>query len=288
MAVYERTYRGYAGTLTPEWSRFLVLSRYAMQKVFASRIFLLFFVGCYLPALFVLALIYLSHNLKVLEFLGIRASDLALVDAALFRNLLSFQGLFLGLVMALIVAPGLVSTERAHNALPLYLSRPLNRAEYVTGKLLVLFALLSAVTWVPGLFLFAVQSYLAGGAWLAEHLRIAVGIFVGSWIWIVMLSLISVAASASSERKASARIVLFGLFFILSFLSGAIEGGLGLRWGQNLNLFRVTDVLWAWLFGLPAEGWWPSVGSAWASVVVACALALAVLARRVRAYHVVR
>ena len=46
MAVYERTYKGYEGEQTPEWSRFLVIPRYAYQQVFASKAFIVFLVIC--------------------------------------------------------------------------------------------------------------------------------------------------------------------------------------------------------------------------------------------------
>ena len=39
MAVYERTYRPYQGTLTPERTRFLVLPRYAYREIFRTKLF---------------------------------------------------------------------------------------------------------------------------------------------------------------------------------------------------------------------------------------------------------
>ena len=38
MAVYKRSYRGYAGPLTPTWSRFAILPRYAYRDLFQSKI----------------------------------------------------------------------------------------------------------------------------------------------------------------------------------------------------------------------------------------------------------
>ena len=47
MAVYEQTYRRYAGKLTPEWSRFLIIPRHAYRGVFSSKLFTAFFVVCF-------------------------------------------------------------------------------------------------------------------------------------------------------------------------------------------------------------------------------------------------
>ncbi len=37
MAVYKSNYGRYSGELTPAWSRFLILPRYAFREVFQSR-----------------------------------------------------------------------------------------------------------------------------------------------------------------------------------------------------------------------------------------------------------
>lgn len=47
MAVYKRTYRGYAGEMTPAWSRFLVIPRYAYRSLFQSKMLVAFFVLCF-------------------------------------------------------------------------------------------------------------------------------------------------------------------------------------------------------------------------------------------------
>ena len=51
-----------------------------------------------------------------------------------------------------------MSPDLRNNGLPLYLSRPFSRTEYVLGKMSVLLILLSAITWVPGLLLFLFQA----------------------------------------------------------------------------------------------------------------------------------
>ena len=51
MAVYEHTYKQYAGPLTPEWSRFLIIPRHAFRDVFKSKLFTAFFAICFVPLL---------------------------------------------------------------------------------------------------------------------------------------------------------------------------------------------------------------------------------------------
>src|SRR6185312_16272638 len=130
MAVYDRNFGIYQGVRTPTWSRFLILPRYAYQEVFQSRLFVTFLGFCCL-----------------LPFAGL------LINAAFFRRGLEFQG-FLCFVLALMVGPALISPDLRNNGLPLYLSRPFSRTEYVLGKTAVLALLMSAITWIPGLLLF--------------------------------------------------------------------------------------------------------------------------------------
>ena len=48
MAVYKKTYRPYEGVLTPGWSRFLVLTRYAFEDLRRSRFLTVFYLGSFL------------------------------------------------------------------------------------------------------------------------------------------------------------------------------------------------------------------------------------------------
>jgi hypothetical protein len=287
VAVYERAYRGYSGAYTPEWSRFIVLPRYGLEGIFASRFFLAFFVACFIPVLALLIMIYLSHNAKVLQLLGATPADMTLIDAPLFMAFLAFEGKFLGFLLALIVGPALISPDMLNNALPLYLSRPFNRTEYILGKLSVLVLLLSAITWVPYLLLFALQGYMSGWEWTRERLYIPVAIFVGSWAWILSVSLISLAVAAVFKRKLWARVFLFVTLSALGAFGAILAEGLGLWFGHNLNVFQMNVVIWGELFRTPVKPA-PPLWSAWATLILACAISLRILYRKVRAYEVVR
>src|SRR5256886_8865369 len=63
MAVYKRSYHGYAGPVTSEWSRFAIIPRYAYRGLFRSKIMTAFFVICFIPPLVFLFLIYLANNI---------------------------------------------------------------------------------------------------------------------------------------------------------------------------------------------------------------------------------
>ena len=138
MAVYERTWRRYTGRAdaASAW-RFLVITRYALGEAFASRIFTAFYAACFLPTLVGLFLVYLSHNLGLLEQIGLTEELMGGLTMTFFQYLFMWQAVP-AFFVAVILAPGLVAPDLANNALPLYLSRPINRRDYVLGKMAVL------------------------------------------------------------------------------------------------------------------------------------------------------
>src|SRR5437870_3736029 len=195
MAVYKRRYRPYHGPLTPERSRFLVLTRYAFAGLFRSRVFVLLFVLALVPTLFFAAYIFLANNSAVQQFLQFHVAGGFAVENKFFFTLTMIQTQ-LAFLLNCWVCPTLVAGDLVNGALPLFLSRPFSRPEYVLGKCAVIALLLSVVTWVPGLILFSLQAGLAEGGWTWSHLWMVVPIVCCSAVWILMLSLISLAVSA--------------------------------------------------------------------------------------------
>ncbi|MDH3283911.1 MAG: hypothetical protein OEQ13_04160 [Acidobacteriota bacterium] len=288
MAVYERAYRGYAGPVTPTWSRFLIIPRYAYQRVLASRVFVAFLCLCFVFPLGAAAFIYVAHNLDKLAELGLAIDATSLINIGGVHGLgfLRVQAALLGFVLAMIVAPTLISADMRNNGLPLYLSRPFSRLEYMAGKFSVLAILLSAITWVPGLVLFAMQSYLAGREWLLDNWRLGAGLLAGSLIWIVAISLVSLAVSAFVRLKILARASLFGIFFMAGGVADAFNGMSDTVWGDLVSLGALGNAVWSSLLGIETESTIPAAG-AWAALIVVSSFCAGLLYWRIRAYEVV-
>lgn len=288
MAVYDRGYRGYRGkALTPYWSRSLVLSRYALRDVFASRFFLVFFCACFIWPLMCTFYIYLQYNLKALDvvpFLREIIQSLK-IDTFFFRFAFLQSQSMLAFLVAMVVGPALLSADMRNNAMPLYLSRPLNRFDYAFGKWLVLALLLSAITWVPGLALFFLQAYFAGSAWFFEHLQIALGLFLGSWVWIFLLSLFALALSAWVKWKLWARAFYLGAFVLVLIIAEIFKAWYGTWYGGLMSPFDVVNSVWSQLFAMEAEGGVPAA-AAWLALFAFWGLCLGLLFRRIRAYEV--
>ena len=286
MAVYERTWRRYAGALSPIRSRFLVVTRYALTDAFASRFFTAFYALCFLPSLFGLLFIYLSHNVALLQQLGMPSDLMEVLPARFFMFLFSWQTIPAFLI-AVIVSPSLISADLTNNALPLYLSRPIDRRDYVLGKMAVLAILLSPVTWVMGLAIFVLQAYLEGGTWWSDNYRIGLAYVVGHLAWILVVSLLSLAISAWVKYKPAARGALFGILFILAAFATAVNAVTGTAMGDLVNLATAINSVVMNLFGAPTSSDLP-VFFNWLTLAGTCLFSIWLLRLKLRAHEVVR
>lgn len=123
MAVYKRTYKGYAGALTPEWSRFMILPRYSYARLFQSKFLVMFLVACAIYPLGVAGFIYIAHNLSFIKALNVQAGNFLEVSEKTFVYYCNFQAA-MAYLLTTIVGPTLVSPDVVNNAMPLYLCRP--------------------------------------------------------------------------------------------------------------------------------------------------------------------
>lgn len=305
MAVYEQTYKRYAGPLTPEWSRFLIIPRHAFRSVFSSKLFTAFFVICFLPLLVEAILIYLHHNFSAIASMKINVRELVPIDAFFFQTFISIQGGF-AFFVALLVGPPLVSRDLRNNALPLYLCRPFTRTEYVLGKMSVILILLSVVTWVPQLLLFLFQSYLEGFAWFKANVWMINAIVLGGLVWALLLALLTQTISALVKWRVVASGILLGIFFIPTVFGAFVNEVFRTRWGNIISLGALIHNVTSGLFGTfdrtfdvvrfrDFEGtiteiqmFEPPLWASWMVLFLICAVCLAVLSWKVKAYEVVR
>lgn len=291
MAVYDRIYRRYQGPVTSQTWRFLVLPHYIFKDIFKSKLLVFFYAFCFVYPFILGVSIYLRNNLDILkQYFPEDALAQFQVNAGTFESFLYSQG-FLAFLLTLVIGPGLISRDLANNGLPLYLSRPISRVQYVLGKLSVIFILLSGISWVPGLMLFALQSSLAEGSWMTQHLRVAAGMTLGAWVWILFLAVIALALSAWVKWRPVAAFLMFmffagGSFFAvilnLLFFRGARER----PWGYLVDPGHLIRIVWSGLLGTEAPDG-PPVLLAWIALAAMAAFLLFVLNRKLRAYEVV-
>jgi ABC-2 type transport system permease protein len=286
MSVVDRSYRAYAGSLTSERTRFLILTRFALKNAVSARLVQLLLTVSVMASLVFLVIIYLHHNLNAIAAFEIRLDRLIPIDERFFYAFLQTQTA-IGFLITALVGPGLISADLAHGALPLYLARPLSRSEYILGKGLALAIILSLVTWLPGLLLVVFQSFLTAD-WFGAHARIAPAVFLGASAWIVMLTLLVLAISAWVRWRPVAGAMLFGVAAIGTGLGAAIALTLDLPAGYMLSPAMLFRTAWTGLLGLPLDDMPFGPGLAWIGIAGFATLSLGLLSLRVKPQEVVR
>src|SRR5215472_16012138 len=293
MAVYRRSYKPYEGGTTSDRWRCLVLTRYGFGGLFDSRPFTGAFFLSFVPFLLAFAMIYMAHSETVRALLKMRGPNPREINNYFFLGFLAVES-WISFLLITWQGPQLVAVDLATNALGLILGRPISRTEYVLGKFLVIATLLSVITWIPTLLLFFLNAGMAGNGWIWSHFWMLGSILLASWMWIAIVGLVALAASAWLKWRVAASALMLAFFFVGPGFGTAINATLGTNWGHMLDVLYAVKLIWVGLFRVPVSTaetlnmlgiplW-----AAWCSVAATCGLSLFLLNRRLKAREVVR
>ena len=290
MAVYKRTYSTYSGPLTTQLQRMGVLVRYGVAEAWSTKVTAVLFTVCYVPTLLFMLTIYLTNN-PAARLLAGPNLRLVTIDSHFFLIALQIQ-CWLALALTAWISPRLVSADLADNALPILLSHPISRFEYVMGKLVVLLTCLSLVTWVPVLLLFLFQAYSSAVPWAGAHLFLAFGTLAGALIWICFLSLLSLALSSWVKWRVVATGLIFAAVFVPAGIGTIFNAVVRTRWGSLINIPFVMSTLWQRLLQVVPNRFeirepLPTAAMA-IMLLIVCGGCVTALNARIRAREVVR
>ncbi len=285
MAIYKRGYQRYQGPITDRWARFMVLPRFAWQRIFQQRLVVSLIIAAMIWPLLCAIFIYLTNHGELLKGLSGQFKSFVEVNGNFFLAFMYVQAAF-AVFLASLTGPGLIAPDLVNNALPLYFSRPLTRLDYALGRLTTLSGLLSLITWVPGLLLFGMQVGMAGGEWFRANWKLGCGMVAGFALWVLLISLVAMASSAYARIRAISGGLVLGFFFMLGGISGVINGIFRVAWGNALNPTWASYRIWCALLGVsPNAG--PGV-AACASVLLSIMFLLAlVIGRKLRPIEVI-
>ncbi len=251
MAVHKRGYQRYDGPLTGHWARLMVLPRFAWEGLMRDRrIIMIFILALFWPTA-CLMFIYLSNHTELLLGFGDSFKEFLKIDSGFFVKFMNTQGMF-AVWLATFAGPSLIAPDLANGALPLYFSRPLSRPRYVLSRMLVLAGVLSPVTWMPGVVLFAVQSSLAGWSWAADNWMLGVGILFGFLLWMVFVSLVAMTSSAYVRWRVVSGGLVIGFFFVLGGAAEVTRAILRADWPVALSPTHAANRIWRAMLGAEA------------------------------------
>ncbi len=286
MAVYRHGYTRYDGELTSHLTRLLVLPKFAWQQLMKQRLVTSILVFSMFWPIACGVFVYIANRADLLQDFGLDVPDLLVVNANFFILFMYVQSSF-AIVLAALAGPSLIAPDLANGALPLYFSRPLSRSDYVVARMLALVGLLSAVTWVPGVLLFLMQSSIAGWAWFAANWMLGVGIFFGFLLWILLVGLVALAASAYVKWRIVAGALVLGVFFVMAGASELTNQVLRVRWASAFNPGAAMNQVWNSMLGVDPLAAVPGTPACLLALGAMVAVLLLVIERRLRPVQVV-
>jgi ABC-2 type transport system permease protein len=219
MPIHDQGYRRYQGGRAPGGRAWAVIARAGVRTMLGKRAFLGLLLISWFPFFVRAVQLYAAANLPQAAFLA--------PTPELFRQFLDQQEIF-EFFITVFAGAGLIANDRRANALQIYLSKPLTRAEYAFGKLAILTGFLLLVTWVPAMMLLLVQVAFAGNfTFFSSNVYLFPAITVFSCVQVLtigsaMLALSSLSNSARYVGILYAALLFFSqaLFRVLQFVTG--------------------------------------------------------------------
>ena len=276
--IHDQGYRRYGGLKARTGTGWMVITRAGIRNQFGKRAFLGLVLLSWLPFFVRAVQIYAAANLPQAQFLALTGET--------FRQFLDQQQIFVFFI-TVYVGAGLIANDRRANALQIYLSKPLTRAEYIFGKLAILMFFLLLVTWVPAIVLLIVQISFAGNfTFLRNNLYLFPAITVFSFIMVTMVAAAMLALSSLSKSSRYVAILYSAVIFFTQAIYGVLSvvtRSTRLSWiSFPANLAQMGDVI----FRLP-----PKYATPWPvsllMIVGLIAVSAFILERRVRGIEVV-
>ena len=144
---------------------------------------------------------------------------------SLMRNMSIYVSL-IGALAAIVIGYQLIATDRNSGVLPLLGSRPLDKGQYIKGKLAALLAANGVLAAVAGViaaatFLILPQISLTAGNWLSLS-----GFFVLAYAYMIMFGMLGMASAAWARSETVGLLLPVTLWLTVTFVLPSITGNI--------------------------------------------------------------
>lgn len=246
MSVFDRSYRSYDGELKGRWYKIWSIAKSTFRVQFSGKKAILLLIFCNFPVLaFTLMLVFMAM------FMPAGMGDMFLgglfesLDIALYLIIMvSFSAgtIFMPTVFIAALNSGTISNDKKHNALALYMAKPIDRFDYGCGKFISVIMVSSFVTYIPWV-IFMLAFTLLGGVTGTEFIQ-TIWVYFAAFAAAMLVNLFfgSVTLLFSSMTKQS---ILGGILMILIiFLPTVIINNVNIVLQQDwLNYFSVSSLI---------------------------------------------
>jgi len=278
--IHDQTYRRYGGRRDAVGRAWQVIALNGILTMVRKRLFLALLLAAWVPFVVQAIIIYFSTNFA-------QVSTFLAVTAERFRTFLEWQQKLPVFIITVWVGAGLIANDKRANALQIYLSKPLTRFEYITGKLVILGVFLLGVTLVPAFLLLVLQVAFSGSfTFLRQNLYLFPAITLTAFLQVLLSAFLILALSSMSKSSRYVAILYAAVMFFTDAVYGMIyliTGSSSLSWiSVGANLRQLGDVI----FRLQPRYSTPAAVSLLA-VIVLIGLSAWVLERQVRGVEVV-
>lgn len=279
MPIHDQSYRRYTGEKRPVSSAWTVIARAGIMTFVSRRAFLALLLISWVPFIVRASQLFLASNFS-------QAATFLEASPQTFRDFLSQQSIFVFLI-TVYVGSGLIANDRRANALQLYLSKPVTRAEYILGKMTVLATFLVAVTWLPAVLLLLLQIAFSGSfSFIRANSSLIASVTLYCAITIIVITFGMTSLSSLSRSSRFVGIMFAGLLLFSDAMFNAlrfITGSSSISWvSVPASLDQVGDLI----FRQTPRHQTP-VAVSFIVLMAVVIIATSVLERRVRGVEVV-
>lgn len=297
-ATHTEIYRRFEGRLRRHPLRFVTITTSGIRLAFKRKLpLLLLYAPIGIAAIvcsFLVHLKFAAESGNVPGIGGEQAAALAAVTGRLLevsQLIVDFVTHAMVRVMALLAiawyGAGLIAEDRRLGAHLLYFSRPITRLDYLLGKFFAAAFFGACGVLVPGMAICGVAAFSSPHwSFLTRQTDVILATLGFGTLWIVVVTAIVLCISSLVERKTLALAGVIGLVFLVEAVSNLLAVLTDDPRFRLLSLFRNFERIADWMFHRPEHLAW-DVSSSFAVVGAVTAVALAVLARRLRRMEVV-
>lgn len=295
MGIDNAHYHGWEGRLVSPWWSCISIVRVALLQVFRRKSYWIVLALGLLNFLVFWSIIYAVTQFEIprdaQEHLLERFGFAAKPTTEGRNGYVEFMQRQSVVVMILLAFSGslLVGTDFRFNSLPFYLSRRIDRAHYIAGKLLAVATVVSLLTIVPAWLLYLEYGlFTSSTAYWFDNWRVLTSFTFYGLVMCAVLAVLLVTLSAYLQKMAPIAITWSSLFVMLRSMANTLRDATENDYWLLIDPWRnmyfasrlVTD-------GYPDDGQRELAGWALGILVVACGTALVALVRRVRAVEIV-
>jgi hypothetical protein len=295
MGIDNVNYHGWHGRLRSPWLACLAIVRVALLQVMRRKSYWLVLALALVHFLFIWAVIYAVTQLDLppraedlfIEAVGFSA-EAAMVHESGYIQFMNRQNVP---VMMMLAFSGslIVGSDFRLKSLPFYLSRRIDRAHYIVGKLLAVSAVIAMITVIPALLLFLEYGAFTSSYryWLSNW-KLALSIVGYGAVMCTVLSIWLVSLSAYLQRMAPIAITWASLFVLSKLLVRQLDSIRDSDYWVLLDPWHNIQAVGRLCFGAYTDR--HELAMAWASFIILAlcsGIALAALVHRVRAVDIV-